>query len=745
MATVVRDSEAPPLHPAARPDALGLLASALRDPAVRYGLKFGIAGTAAVYLALVIRLDMPGWALLTVFVLMSAQYVGAIAEKSLYRLIGTFVGGFTGYLLIGSLEQDPVVFIPLIGLVVAASTAMFGQSRYPYAFFLCGMTTLVVASNGMGDPENAWTFMMSRIEEVFLGIMVTLVVQSVIWPRYARVEFSDGLHAAFGDLRDCFLEALRGEGATLPGAGRAQDFPVRITGLRTLLEFGSRESQYFRVRLDLYYGLTCCLGKIAHAIGTLRDQLPEGSLYRRHAGQEIEAVHAALARALEDLEGKDSSLASRQEASDALKSSFQMLEAAFLDMRTRRLALEIPTSQAMAMGLHVLALDEMHDQILEAQSLLNSLAARSQGTEKSPKSFAPPLPPRFWIQAGIKSGLAMVVALGIDNWLNPPGGSMFVLAAWVFTALNAASPGGQGDRRAFHLIPPAVAGLAAICILLSATSPLLSSYAVMNTLIFSYLFVWGFLSYRVRGMTVPMQASMLILVGILGLNGQRPVDFQAISGIFFGLVLGLVLSSLFQRLLWPSLPQWEIRDRLLETLEICRKFLAREPLPLWTRTRLALIPSEVMARLPHLSPPICPDGEVPALAALMRILVRIGGNLALTLDRIQIPPQEAAAGKSLLAALEGRLAEGLAALQRGLGGSGSDAMDEAPLRQDVQALRDWVAETRVQMIARGCSPLESAHIAGFCERYSLLAEGLLEAHQTYSQLRLPLYMGDYSL
>ena len=64
----------------------------LGDPAFRYGLKFGIAGVVAVFISLWARLDKPGWALFTVFVLMTAQYVGAIAEKSIFRLIGTVVG-----------------------------------------------------------------------------------------------------------------------------------------------------------------------------------------------------------------------------------------------------------------------------------------------------------------------------------------------------------------------------------------------------------------------------------------------------------------------------------------------------------------------------------------------------------------------------------------------------------------------------------------------------------------------------
>src|SRR6187431_2666693 len=96
------------------------------DPAFRYGLKFGLAGVLAVFIALLIRLQMPTWALFTVFVLMIAQYVGAIAEKSFFRIVGTIVGGVLGYLVTAAFEQQPLMFLPIVGLVVAASTAMFG-------------------------------------------------------------------------------------------------------------------------------------------------------------------------------------------------------------------------------------------------------------------------------------------------------------------------------------------------------------------------------------------------------------------------------------------------------------------------------------------------------------------------------------------------------------------------------------------------------------------------------------------
>ncbi len=88
------------------------LSAVFRDPAFRYGLKFGLAGVIAVFIALFIQLEEPTWALFTVFVLMIAQYVGAIAEKSVFRIIGTIIGAIFGYVLTASLEQQPILFPP---------------------------------------------------------------------------------------------------------------------------------------------------------------------------------------------------------------------------------------------------------------------------------------------------------------------------------------------------------------------------------------------------------------------------------------------------------------------------------------------------------------------------------------------------------------------------------------------------------------------------------------------------------
>jgi hypothetical protein len=244
-----------------------------------------------------------------------------------------------------------------------------------------------------------------------------------------------------------------------------------------------------------------------------------------------------------------------------------------------------------------------------------------------------------------------------------------------------------------------------------------------------------------------MQLGMLVLVGILGLNGQRPISFEAIVEFFFGLTLALVLSALFQRLLWPSLPQWEVRDRFVEALGLCRKMLAREQLPLWEKTRLALIPSEVDIRLDHLEPPICPEGEPAALRALMLSIAGLGGNLAITLDRIptDIPPETLQAGTKIIQRMETLFAARLEAIELAFQVGRPPELEESEIRAAVDGWREWAAETRKSLLDVDRHPLALARIAGFAERYHLMGEDILRIDRQFGRLRLPLYMGDYSL
>jgi Cysteine-rich domain len=68
----------------------------------------------------------------------------------------------------------PAIFLPVLFLVVALASYQFGQlgaRQVPYAYFLLGLTTLTVATDGVTDPAQAWQIGLDRSEEILVGIM----------------------------------------------------------------------------------------------------------------------------------------------------------------------------------------------------------------------------------------------------------------------------------------------------------------------------------------------------------------------------------------------------------------------------------------------------------------------------------------------------------------------------------------------------------------------------------------------
>jgi hypothetical protein len=121
------------------------------DLRVRYGIKLGLAGLLALFCTQVLRLPHDNWAILTVLVLMSARFVGSIAVKAIMRVVGTIAGALVGVWLVGDYTSTPAIFLAVLFLVIALASYKFGQfgaRQTPYAYFLLGLTTLTVATDG---------------------------------------------------------------------------------------------------------------------------------------------------------------------------------------------------------------------------------------------------------------------------------------------------------------------------------------------------------------------------------------------------------------------------------------------------------------------------------------------------------------------------------------------------------------------------------------------------------------------
>ncbi len=131
---------------------------------------------------------------------------------------------------------------------------MIGQSRYPYAFMLAGLTTTVVAGNGFNNPDASWQYNalanrggLSRSRCDCRDPEHTL---AAVCPEGIHYQCPESLSRPAPVLLQQLSHPARG--SELLAMARIRVFPERITGLRTLLDFGSKESSSFRKRLPIY-------------------------------------------------------------------------------------------------------------------------------------------------------------------------------------------------------------------------------------------------------------------------------------------------------------------------------------------------------------------------------------------------------------------------------------------------------------------------------------------------------------
>lgn len=159
-----------------------LAAVKARLPAIsRQNLGFAVRTTAAsfiaLYLALLIGLDDPKWAPMTVWIVAQGNR-GMSLSKGKWRFVGTVIGAGIGAALIPLFVRAPVsamvVLAVWVGLCTALSTGL--RNFRVYGAVLAGYTAAVVAMDSVGDPAHVFDIALARVAYIGLGIVVEAVL-----------------------------------------------------------------------------------------------------------------------------------------------------------------------------------------------------------------------------------------------------------------------------------------------------------------------------------------------------------------------------------------------------------------------------------------------------------------------------------------------------------------------------------------------------------------------------------------
>ncbi|CAI8847407.1 Fusaric acid resistance protein [Pseudomonas sp. IT-P4] len=174
-----------------------------------YGVRTFAASMIALYIALLMQMPRPYWAMATVYIV-SSPFLGPTSSKALYRAIGTFVGAAAAVLFVPMFVQSPYVLVVVIALWTGTLLflSLHLRTANNYALMLAGYTLPLIALPVVNNPLGVWDVAEARTEEIFLGIAVAAVVGAMFWPRRLAPVFNDSVSKWFTDASTYSLRFL---------------------------------------------------------------------------------------------------------------------------------------------------------------------------------------------------------------------------------------------------------------------------------------------------------------------------------------------------------------------------------------------------------------------------------------------------------------------------------------------------------------------------------------------------------
>jgi uncharacterized membrane protein YccC len=726
------------------------LQSVFGDLRVRYGVKLGLAALLALFSTQILRLQHASWAILTVLVMMSSQYVGAIAVKAIMRVLGTIGGALIGVWLVGNYASTPVIFLTVLFFVVAVAGYKFGQfpaSQVPYAYFLVGVTTIAVVTYGVADPAQVWQIGLNRALEILVGAGSSLLVTTLVWPRYAREEFAAAGRDALKTVRQLFSTQtyIRRTNAPAELEHIHRAFGNQLSVLRNLLQAGSRESTVFSARLSHYNSFLVSLINLFHAALHVSRRQGETSVLD-HVQHELELLEAAISEEFDILTAPH--LPGEKLRSSGLNEAFAAFEKKLNEIRDQGVLVAAPTEIAMKLAGHFAALRSLRDNLNNIRSVIEDLPRIGQpAPEAKPHWDFLPTIDWFWVKVGAKGGLTAVISVLLLKWINPPGPASIPLMAWTLSILGRPflRAGGTGDLRAFQNAFFATIGLAVCAALLLLTTPFLADYAVMNLALFLIFFGYGFLTARIPGVNFWMQVALIAMSAFVGLNPQQPLPSQTIIDTFLGIIIGMGIGTVIDRLIWPVLPQRVLRDNLIAIFAQTKALLSGDPHREKIQTQLAILPVEAQQATRQIRIPGCSEEEKARVTALVRALQATATRITeLVPHRNILPEITEAILRPQFERLEVEFKQMLDAFTECF--RQGDCQRELPsirgalaeMDQTVEQIRDSriLADQRLEV------PLQMLDLA---DRYHATADALEECGRLVRTLNIRRYWGDYAL
>ncbi|MFT0137940.1 FUSC family protein [Alcanivoracaceae bacterium MT1] len=563
----------------------------------QFALRTFAAGMLALYLALLLGLDQPQWALMTVYIV--AQPLGGmVIAKGLSRLVGTVLGAVMALLLVGGFAQQPLLFFIAIGAWLALCTYLANLLRNfrSYAFVLSGYTALIIGLPALSQPDQMFTVAVARVTEIGLGILCASAASVLVWPRSAATAYLHRCRQQLRDLIALVADTAGGRADNRTLQQRRRELIASGMALEALRENALFDSQQLRRRAGLCRRLGHEMLALISSVG------PLGAYVNRYASVHQQDRLDELLRGMSELDGELDP--------ESLRVCLSGLHDQARDL-ARGLRKETVGDNEQRFHALQLALEhcgELCDRLRSSVVLYAMLSDQALTQSWRSGTSRLHLDHGQALRSAGRTAIAIAAALSLWFWSAAPSdqGTLMVIQTGVVCALFST----RDDPL------KAVSGFLKGASLAVILATLYRLVLLPGTEGFAALVLWLAPVYLLAGLAMTQLPSMAMGTAtviffpiLLDLGPQQDFSALPLFNNVLGLAMGLLLPVLAFLLIWPGDDAATARTRLCR--DLCRT-LGRWPMSRRRpRHEMETVLYDRIARtLPRLSPESAKDGEL---------------------------------------------------------------------------------------------------------------------------------------
>lgn len=580
----------------------------------------------------------------TTVLVLNTCYLGNSLDKAILRITGTLAGGVIALFLMGFLAQERFLFIFFVAVLNAFLFYMMQGSRYPYSWFVCALTILIVGFGSVDNPYNVFHLAVSRVSGVILGIASSLLVYGLLWPSRAGDDFEKQLRNIFnqaGELIYLKYSAYILDKDFANQVGKAEKNIISgLPKLRATLATAGHDTGRFSRFLKSYNILVNQIDTLINLIFIVGETYKNCSTYpslkfniqNSQAFSEIMGLIENHTRKLVS----DCDL-SRDGTTVEDNSAFQVEFQTKLDSLTEELKSKgLDSESIVAFSIMRAKLLELSSLIIKTRSILISLESSGKSdffNASQPEIFE--LEKSFSITSprttkAINSALIIMLASTvwiITDW--PLGYSSFLLFAWIISYVNIVSPVIPTRQLISSLLWASGAGFLMYFLVMPQLDNFLQLAPILALIFFPFCYymnntnplvaVWG-------------MVAAVLLVSFVNITQMQSYSFTTFVNIFIGVGGGMLLGLLSLSIIANRIPEKEFKKQLILFFGSCEEMLIQlDKHKPWTPQGKSIIHSGRKELIKH---------------------IKMSTLWARTLNYNQIPDNDPDKIKSLLSSME---------------------------------------------------------------------------------------------